>query len=93
MTDEKKTQVNTVLRALLSALIGGLITLMLTNISQTQRNTSDIAVLKAMVEPLKDTPSQIATLQTKADRNYDLLQETYKLFMQHISESNTKKGN
>ena len=81
MTEQAKAQINSLIKMAFTALLGGLLTLLLTNIHQTSQNTSDIAVLKSVVEPLRDSPAKLSELNTKADRNYALLEELMKMHL------------
>lgn len=86
MTDEQKAKWGVLFRTVATAIGGGLLTLLFMTLQTQNSNSQRISRLEGIVEMMKDTPQKLAELTTKADRNYDLLQETHRLMIEHIEK-------
>jgi hypothetical protein len=73
MTEITKDRFTRIIQTVVAMLGGAVLTLVFNVARDTQSNTSDIAVLKAQVEPLVNVAARIAALETMATRNYDML--------------------
>lgn len=85
MTEITKDRFTRITQTIIAMLGGAILTMMLNTASETKANTSDIAVIKSQIEPLKDIPQRLASLETKSDRNYDTLQRVEGKIDGHIS--------
>jgi hypothetical protein len=73
MTEVTKDRFARITQTVIAMLGGALLTLVLSVARDTQANASDIAVLKAQVEPMINVAARISALETMATRNYDML--------------------
>lgn len=86
MTEIAKDKWGRITQTVIAMLGGAILTMMFTTANETKANTSDIAVIKAQVQPLIGINERLSSLEIKADRNYDMLIRVQTAMETHVSK-------
>jgi hypothetical protein len=86
MTELVKNRWGQIIQTVLAMIGGGILTLIFNVATETKVNSSDIAVIKAQIDPLRGVVERLSSLETKSDRNYDMLKTMQNSIELHVNK-------